>query len=340
MCGCYDRNMRGKWLLIAAVVLLAAVAGGAVWYWKHESARRSVAAIKTIPAPPTVPDAITLSGKIQAQHVTLVAAPVEGTIEEFLAEVGQEVFEGQLLARISNTGLESGQEKAKAEAERASARVSRLEGNLSAARLEASRAAADRTRTRLELDRARRTEERQRLLHREGATPRLTYERAEREFNAADADFKSADDLAKAADERVASLIKDIDAARRVADDKNRELEDAQARLDAGQVHAPVDGIVVGRRGIAGDAVTPDVKDLFQIAVDLGLLSVELSPEPNVLTALRPGMPAVIQIAELGGEALPGAISAIAGNKAKVEFTSPTPMIRPGMTASVRIGIR
>ena len=37
-----------------------------------------------------------------------VAAPIEGTVGAFFADVGQEVFEGQLLARITNGGLETG----------------------------------------------------------------------------------------------------------------------------------------------------------------------------------------------------------------------------------------
>jgi len=327
--------MRRIWLLIAVAVM-----AGALVFWRYQNARRNAASTKAAPAVAVVPDAVTLGGRIQARNVTLVGAPVEGTVEEFLADAGDEVFEGQLLARISNTGLETVHEKARNEAERASSRLTRLEGELTAARLEASRAAADRSRSRTEFERTRKVQQRQKLLHSEGATPRLTYERAEREFAAAETDSHTSDEVAKAADERVASIIKDIDAARRILDDKNRSLEDAQAQLDSEQVLAPVDGIIVGRRGVAGDAVNPDVKDLFQIAVDLGLLSVTLTPEPNVAAVLHPGMAATIQIAELGGEALPGAIASISGANVTVEFTSPTPTIRPGMTASVRINTR
>jgi multidrug efflux pump subunit AcrA (membrane-fusion protein) len=326
---------RGIWLLIA----VAAIAGALV-FWKYRGARRNTNPPSAAPAAAVVPDAVTLSGRIQARSVTPVGAPVEGTVEEFLADVGDEVFEGQLLARISNTGFETAHEKARIEAERASLRLTRLEGELTAARLEASRASADRSRARTELERTRRVHQRQKVLHSEGATPRLTYERAEREFTATEADSKTIDEVAKIAEERVASIIKDIDAARRILDDKNRSLEDAQAQLDSEQVLAPVDGLIVGRRGAPGDAVNPDVKDLFQIAVDLGQLSVTLTPEPNVARILHPGMPAIIQIAELGGEALPGTITSITGANVTVEFTSPTPVIKPGMTASVRINIR
>jgi multidrug resistance efflux pump len=321
-------------------VVLAAVAAGAFKLWWNERPRQGASATKKAPVAVAVPDSVTRTGTIQAQHVTLVGAPVEGAVEEFFADVGQEVYEGQLLARIGDTGLETAREKARAEAEHAAARLSRLEGDLSAARLEASRASANRTRARAELERTRRIHQRQQLLHGEGATPRLTFERAEREFASAEDDAKSRDEVARVADDRVASLVKTIDAARRVLEDKNRELEDAQARIEAGQLHAPVDGIVVGRRGQPGDAVNRDVKDLFQIAVDLGLLSVVLAPEPDVAAALRPGMPAAIQIAELGGESLPGAVTSVADGKVSVEFTSPTPLIKPGMSASVRVRIR
>ena len=332
--------MRGKWLLISVAVVLAAVAAGAFMLWWHERSRQASNAQKTGPVAAAVPDAVTLTGKIQAQHVTLVGAPVEGAVEEFFADVGQEVFEGQLLARIGDSGLETEHQRASDEVERASARLNRLEGDLSAARLEASRASANRSRARTELDRTRKLRQRQQVLHSEGATPRLTFERAEREFAAAEDEAKSHDGVARVADDRVASLIKDIDAARRLLEDKNRELEGAQARIEAGQLHAPVDGIVVGRRGQPGDAVNRDVKDLFQIGVDLGLLSVMLEPEPVVAATLRPGMPATIQIAELGGESLPGTVTSVTDGKVSVEFASPTPLIKPGMSASVRVRIR
>jgi FKBP-type peptidyl-prolyl cis-trans isomerase 2 len=52
---------------------------------------------------------------------------------------------------------------------------------------------------------------------------------------------------------------------------------------------------------------------------------VVLAPEPVVAATLRPGMPATIQIAELGGESLPGTVTSVADGKVSVEFNSPTP---------------
>jgi len=142
------------------------------------------------------------------------------------------------------------------------------------------------------------------------------------------------------AEEHVSSLLREIETARRLLDDKNREIEDVQAQLEAGQVRAPVEGLVGGRRGLPGDSVTRDVKDLFQIAVDLSSLSVSVAPDPAVAAAIRTGMPAFIQIAELGGETLQGEVASVEGNHVKVDFASPAPVVKPGMSASVRILLR
>src|SRR5262249_48697746 len=102
--------MRGKRLLIAGVTVLACIAVAALAWHRRASA-------PTPPAPavrrPALPADVTLSGKIRAQHVVNVGATVGGNIEAFLVEVGQEVAEGQALARISNQGLETGQEIAR-----------------------------------------------------------------------------------------------------------------------------------------------------------------------------------------------------------------------------------
>ena len=85
---------------------------------------------------------ITLSGNIEPKHVVAVGAAVQGNIEAFLADVGDEVFEGQVLARIGSAGLESTREQAQSDAEHAQDQVTRAEASVNTARLEASRADA------------------------------------------------------------------------------------------------------------------------------------------------------------------------------------------------------
>ena len=225
------------------------------------------------------------------------------------------------------------------ELENAQTRVTSLESNIIQARLEASRAAAEATRARLELDRLQRQYDRQRLLLKEGATPRLVYEKIEKEYLAAKAEYESARDISANADQRVSSLSRQLEAAKRTLEEKTDDLETATAALAAGEVHSPVDGIVVARRGEPGAEVTRDWKDFIQIATDLGDLRVTIEPEPPVLARLQIGQPALIFITEAGNEPLSGTVTEIKDTKVIIDFRSPTPDVKPGMTAQVRLKI-
>src|SRR5262249_51857911 len=146
--------------------------------------QKQSAAASTEPA-----NEVTLQGKIRPQHVIGVAANVPGFIETFLVEPGQDVYQGQVLARIGAQGLESTREAAAATLERAQEQVTRAEAGVAATRMEGSRSEADAQRARMALDRVEKVYARQRTLHAEGATPRLTYEKAEAEYNAAQKEY-------------------------------------------------------------------------------------------------------------------------------------------------------
>src|SRR5690349_297977 len=135
--------MRGKWILFAGVTILLAVAAGALSLWRQSAAPKVEAPRKPVATPAVNPPEVSLPGKVQAQRVVSVPAPIDGTIEAFSADVGQDVFEGQLIAQIRNTKVDSTLELATAEVDKAQARVTSTEGEITAGRLESSRASAD-----------------------------------------------------------------------------------------------------------------------------------------------------------------------------------------------------
>src|SRR5437763_3129613 len=159
--------MRGKWLLIAGLAVIAGVGGGALSHRLHKApppvqGRAPAAAVLNT-------NEITIIGTIRAQHVTGVGAAIEGNIEAFLADVGDEVFEGQVLARVGSAGLETSREQASAAVEFAQQQAAAAETAINNARMEASRADADLQRVRLQVDRAQKLVERQTTLHKAGA---------------------------------------------------------------------------------------------------------------------------------------------------------------------------
>ncbi len=328
--------MRGKWMLFAGTLILAAAAAGALTWLKRGTPQQSEPPAATAAARPAVRD-LSLSGTIQALHVVPVGAPVAGTIESLLVDVGQDVFEGQLLAHIGSHGLESVREEAARSAQNAQEKVDAIESRIIAARLEAARSRAEANRARDQFERAEKVYQRQQMLNREGATPRLVYEKSEREFETARTEFNSLDELARQAEDRASELMHEIEAAKRKLNERNADLESATTEAAGAEIRSPVSGVVVARKGEPGKLLQPDeAKDLFEIAADLSQLVVQIQPDPAALKRLRPGQDALVFTADLPG-AIPGTLKEVRGSEAIVAFTSPSAVIRPGMTAQVRL---
>ncbi len=326
--------MRGKWPLVAGLIVLLAVAGGVATLVRNGSARPPKAVQPA--APPATPLKISLPGRVQAKKIVSVPVPTEGIVERFMADVGEDVFEGELLARIKNVKIDSVAKRAEEDAARAQARVTDLEASLTSARLEGSRARADATRTKAEFDKAEKLYQRQKMLVQEGATPRLTFERAEAEYNKLKADDESFGHLAASAEERVISLGKELETGRKLAAAKSQEMDEAKADLGSGEVHSPVDGVVVSRQGQVGEPVSRGMQNLFQIGTELTSLQVALNPDSKLLPKFRAGQIASIQIAEAPG-AIQGSVREVKAGEVFVDFMSPLPAIKPGATAQVTV---
>ena len=327
--------MRGKWALISVAAVLAGVAGGAL----SLRYRRPAPALPVRAAGPAVLPAnqVTLSGAIRPQHIAGVGAQVNGVIEAFLVDVGQDIYQGQVLARIGSQGLESSREAAARAVDHAQERVSRAEAVVAGARLEQSRADAEAQRARFAMDRAEAAFSRQQSLFGQGATPRLVYEKAQSEYDSARTEFTVMDKAARATAERVQSTLQEVASAQKILADENRRLEDSQAAFEAADVHSPVDGLLVGRNGEVGKSAQEFGDNLFQIATDTYALEVALEPQPPILKRLRQGQPALVLIPDLQTPGITGDVKEIKGAQVLVEFNSTIPAIRPGMLADVRL---
>ncbi|MEX2261645.1 MAG: HlyD family efflux transporter periplasmic adaptor subunit [Bryobacteraceae bacterium] len=329
--------MRGKWVLLSLSLILVAVAAGALSLLRKDRPQAVQAPEPAAALPPPIGNEVSLTGVIQPREVVTVGPAVAGVLESIAVDAGDFVFQGQILAQISNESLSNERMLAEESANAAQARVNAIESAMIAARLEASRASADASRSRDQYETAQRYYQRQRLLLSEGATPRLTFEKAQREFENAEREYRSLDDLSKLAQDRVAKLNADLEAARIALRDRNNKLEEAQTHVSATEIRSPVDGVLVGRNKVVQERVGPEDEDLLQIATDLSSLEVVLRPDPRVLRRLRPGQQALVIIADMGGQGLPGSVSQVGDPEVKVFFANPNPNLRLGATAQVRI---
>lgn len=329
--------MRGKWLLIGGSVILFGAALGALSVLRKPAAAPKVEKKAEAPKAPVSGEEVILMGKLQAAHMVGVASPLDGILEAWEVEEGQEVLEGQRLGHISNSSLEATQQNAEQELDRVQTRVVTIEGQILAARLESARADAEAARISNDLGTLERAFQRQQILYREGATPRLKFEQAEKDFKAALEDSATAKAIAKSASERVDKLEKDLQLVKTTLEDKREDLETAKDRLEAANLVSPTDGTVIKLGVEAGGEVDRSMQNLVQIAVDPAMMEVVVEPEPPILQRIQPGTPALVVVPDISGEGMEGQVKEIKGTQVIVAFTSPNPGVKHGMTASARL---
>ena len=326
--------MRGKWVFISILAVAAGVGGGALSLRFHHAVAPPPRRAEVLPLRSQV---ITLIGNVRPQHITSVGAAVEGNIETFLADVGDEVFAGQTLARISSAVLESTREQAASEVERTRDQVTRAESSVGVLRLEAAKADADAQRARMDVDRAQKAFERQATLHEAGATPRLVYEKSQQELDAARRVFEAMDKSAHGAHEAVEGALEQLEIVKKALTERTQAVDQAQVAFQGAEVHAPVAGTIVARRGEPGRSAAEAGDQMFQIASDMYALEVPVQPQPQDLPRIHPGQQATVLLLDLGGAGLPGTVKEIRDSGATVEFAGTVPGIKSGMRAEVRL---
>jgi len=283
------------------------------------------------------PGELTLQGRVEAVHSIPVGVAIAGEIDSFSAEIGQDVFEGQILARISNQGLDTGLENAQRILQNAETKLSTLETAISAARLEAVRARDLSVRASEDLSHANREYDRQRMLNDAGATPRKTYEKSVKDYESAKSDAEGLSELARHADEHVVELTREYDLTKKTLEDKRKELEEVQAAVAATEVRAPAGGIVVARQGEIGKTITQqEASALFRIAADISALQADFTPDAT----MKPGDPIQVTFTDVPGDAIQAVIREIKNGQAIAEFTSANPAIRPGMSCTVHLRLK
>lgn len=330
--------MRGKWLLIGGILFFLAAGTGALYWWMKQLAPAPVAQPKAPALPPGAE--MRLEGKIQAVNMLQISAPIDGIAEEFAVKPGDEVYEGQILGRIANESLLDNERESALESDRALARLNAMESELIAARLEDSRAAADAARIRSELQRAERTYQRQSQLVKEGAIPRNVYQKAEQEYLTLKGEAETLVSLAESARQRIQRVGSEVEMAKKAMVEKEQAHEAAKAELTAANVVSPLDGLVVAIHRNAGETVSKIAGSLIDIASDLSQLELIVEANPAIVSRLAAGDPAMVQMTELPGDGVSATIKTVEGGRIVVEFSSPSPLIRPGMTAVARLKLK
>jgi len=325
--------VRARYVVFAVSAVVAAAIACGIVYSRAKPRQAAPRAMQQAPAPAAE---LGFPVTVRARHVVPIPAPVDGTLDEVLVNANEPVYEGQVIARIRNTMLESEREAAVRDLQAATERLEQMESELADRRLESSRASADSARVQLEFKGIEKGYLRQQMLYREGATPRLVFEKVEKEYLAKRAERDTAFDLARSAADRLDAAQKRYEALRSEREVRSRELDEANANAAAGEVRSPVTGVLLGITRRAGEPVPPGLPDLARVAVNLAELEAVVEPPPGALPAFRPGVAAMLVFAEYP-DAIPGKVREVAGRQVVIDFVTPVPAIIPGAHGQARL---
>jgi macrolide-specific efflux system membrane fusion protein len=331
--------VRGKWLLVSVVLVVLAVAGGAFYYLRLKGAAVASPSSQARSAAVFTGSSVSLSGKIEATQIVTVPVPLDGRIDSMPVSVGQEVYEGQLLAQIRSASLETNRDAASMELNRMRTTLFTLESRVIELNMKASQAKEEAGRLRADLDTAQKNLQRQQMLVKEGAAKRLDLEKAQQVLDTLNARYDGLDKVAKIAESRAAEAAKEQEVLRKELANRTRQLDGAVAQVASGDVVAPASGLVIAKRGEPGEDVTVDIEDLFTIATNLTALRVVLQPEPPVLAEIKTGQEVIIQVAELPDGIL-AQVGEVRDGQVFIEFNTPSPIVRPGMTVQVFVKLK
>lgn len=232
---------RLKTLLIRAV-LVALLAGGALWFWQRIEQSRSDGGI------------VSSNGRIEAIDVN-ISAKLPGRIEDIFADEGDLVARGQVVAKLDTSVLEAQLREARAQHDRARMDLESARSLL--AQREADKAATEAlvVQRLADLDMLRKRLARTRELARQDMATQSRLDEDSAAVNATQAAVVAARAQVRAAEAAIIQSQASIAAAEAQVAATSASIERIQADIDDSLLRAPRDGRVQYRIAQPGEVV-------------------------------------------------------------------------------------
>ncbi len=297
-----------------AMLLMALAASGIVALPDSASAQGAARPVLAAPSVSvaeaqrgTITEVVVVGGTLVAREEILVATQVEGlAITEILAEEGQTVAAGQVLARLSRDTTDAALAQNTAQIARAEAAIAQSRNAIIEAEAAQSAAAASFERTR--------------QLRKEGIASAEIFDQREA------AARQSAARLASA---REALGLAEADLA--LARANRRDLE---IRLARTEIRAPAAGVISRRSARLGAIAAGAAEPLFRL-IENGAVELEADVAEAALARIRAGQPATIRPAGFAQD-VPGKVRLVAS---EVSRTTRIGRVRIALTDSTGLTI-
>ena len=294
--------MKTFWKILAAVVVLAVLAGAGWMVYNYTSTGEERVFRTEKIARGDLMNVISSSGTVEPEELVNVGAQVSGKIMNFgtdgegkAVDYGSKVKKGMLLAQIDDVLYEAALREAKAEKLQAEVAILSAQASLKQAKAQ--------------LVLAERNFKRAQDLTPRGAMSRGDYDSSEAEYMVRKATVSVAEAACEQAKAKLAIAEASFDKAKR--------------NLDYCVIRSPVDGVIIDRRVSIGQTLVSSMSasSIFLIAKDLKKMQVWVSVNEADIGSIKVGMPVLFNV-----DAFPG-----------VEFTGKVHKIRLNATMSQNV---
>jgi len=270
-------------------------------------------------------ESVSASGSVEGSETADVAFQVGGRVARVLAEEGQHVNKGQLLAEIERTDYRNAFNAAAAQKEAAVAVEQRADAGVRRQELQQAR---------IEFERAEDEYTRMKFLVERKSLPPNDFQKIEAAYKAA----KERYDMAKEGTRK-----EDRAAATAQAHAAGAQASEESKRLSDTRLAAPISGNISMRRIDPGQTVAAGMT-VFSI-VELNPVKVRVGVPEAEIGKVHQGAAAEISVPSLGGRCFTGkvAIIGVAAEPASRTYTvkilvpNPGPVLLAGMVAEARI---
>ena len=295
--------------LLPWLVLVAALAGAGVFYWRWRAAHQTpLVTYKTAPVDRrTIEGRVTASGTLSAIVTVQVGTQVSGRIQKLYADFNSHVTAGQLVAKIDPQLFEASVQ---------SANANWLAAKASVASAEATATNADKQYARIKA-----------LL---------------------DQNLETQADL-DASQAAAAVAHANVEAQKASMAQAGAQLHQAQVNLNYTNIISPIDGVVISRSVDVGQTVAASLSapTIFTIAQDLTKMQVDTNVSEGDVGRLEVGMHTYFTVDSFPGQRFYGRIRQIRNAAttvqnvvmydAVIDVDNSDLKLRPGMTANVTI---
>jgi RND family efflux transporter MFP subunit len=293
--------------------------------------------VNTVTPHPASAKNLTLPGSVEGVQEVTIYARTNGYLTQRLADIGDRVEAGQLLAEIDSP--ETDRELEQARANLAQTRSAYMQ---SRANLEQARAALVQNQTNANF--ARVSSNRWQQLQQQGAVSQQAFDEKQAAYDANRANVKAAESVIAANQASVESASANIQAS-----EANVRRLEAMAAYK--HITAPFNGVITARNVDTGALISAgsggnNAVWLYKIAQP-STLRIFVNVPQSEIASVRPGQPVTITVRELPKQVFKGkvvrtarALDATARTlRSEVEIANPGSKLLPGMFAQVQFNL-